>query len=414
MSGPTRKRQGSALNTSLGIADRIDQKIFEAIYSRSLVYNTSWEDPAVDRQALQLKPDDVVLVITSAGCNALDYALMSPRRVHAVDANPRQSALLELKVAGIRALEFEDYFALFGRGQHPHFEAIYRDALRGQLSPFARHYWDRRTGWFSPGNAHDSFYYHGLSGIVARAFRGFLKFKPRLRDGLDALTQARSLDQQREIYESRVAPQLWTRTVDWTLSRQFTMSMLGVPHPQRKEVERQHAGGVGGFVRESVEYVMRELPVWTNYFWTLYLNGSYSRDNCPEYLKRENFEALKAGLVDRIAIHTSTVTDFLRATDDRISKFVLLDHMDWMSTYAPVALREEWEAILQRATPDARLIFRSAHAWPAYLEAIRCDDGRSDRRVIDVLRFHPELASRLQMQDRVHTYAGFHIADVCA
>lgn len=86
----------------LTLLDRIDQKVFDAIYSRSLVYNTCWEDPAVDRQALAIGPEDTVLVITSAGCNALDYALCEPRRVHAVDANPRQTALLELKLAAIR------------------------------------------------------------------------------------------------------------------------------------------------------------------------------------------------------------------------------------------------------------------------------------------------------------------------
>jgi S-adenosylmethionine-diacylglycerol 3-amino-3-carboxypropyl transferase len=81
-------------SSPLSLSDRVDQKVFDVIYSRSLVYNTSWEDPAVDRQALDLKPDDTVLVITSAGCNALDYALTGPQRVHAVDANPRQNALL--------------------------------------------------------------------------------------------------------------------------------------------------------------------------------------------------------------------------------------------------------------------------------------------------------------------------------
>ena len=70
------------------LRDKLDQKIFDAIYSRSLVYNTCWEDPAVDRKALALGPDDTVLVITSAGCNALDYALEAPKRIHAVDANP--------------------------------------------------------------------------------------------------------------------------------------------------------------------------------------------------------------------------------------------------------------------------------------------------------------------------------------
>ena len=53
---------------------------------------------------LELGPDDNVLVITSAGCNALDYALAGPRHVYAVDLNPRQNALLELKKAAIRAL----------------------------------------------------------------------------------------------------------------------------------------------------------------------------------------------------------------------------------------------------------------------------------------------------------------------
>jgi S-adenosylmethionine-diacylglycerol 3-amino-3-carboxypropyl transferase len=76
-----------------------------------LVYNCCWEDPAVDRRALDLRADDTMLVITSAGCNVLDYALTGPARIHAVDANPRQTALLELKLAGIRQLDFDDFFA---------------------------------------------------------------------------------------------------------------------------------------------------------------------------------------------------------------------------------------------------------------------------------------------------------------
>jgi S-adenosylmethionine-diacylglycerol 3-amino-3-carboxypropyl transferase len=46
-----------------------------------------------------LRDQDKLLVITSAGCNFLDYALTGPRRILAVDANPRQNALLELKFA---------------------------------------------------------------------------------------------------------------------------------------------------------------------------------------------------------------------------------------------------------------------------------------------------------------------------
>lgn len=54
------------------LIDRIDQSIFNSLYGRSLVYNTCWENPAVDRQALNLGPDDTVLVISSAGSSSVN------------------------------------------------------------------------------------------------------------------------------------------------------------------------------------------------------------------------------------------------------------------------------------------------------------------------------------------------------
>ena len=397
-----------ALRTPQTLADRFDQQVFNAIYSRALVYNTCWEDPAVDRLALQLGHNDTLLVITSAGCNVLDYALTGPHRIHAVDANPRQNALMELKLAGIRQLAYDDFFKTFGDGHHPEFRDLYHDALRDALSPFAQAFWDKRIDWF--GNPRGSFYYHGLSGIVARSFRAYLKLRPRLADSIGELFDTQTLDDQRHVYDTRVRPLIWTRGVNWALSRQLTMSMLGVPHPQRKEVMNQHRHGVAGFVQESLEYVFRQLPVWTNYFWSVYINGRYTQQCCPEYLKRDNFAALKAGVVDHIQVHTCTVTEFLQDHDEAISKYVLLDHMDWMSSYYPEALAEEWAFILQRATPDARVLFRSAREAPTYLEHLEV--GTRGQRLRDHLVFHDDLAAELQQLDRVHTYAGFHVADL--
>lgn len=390
--------------------DRLDHAIFSAIYGRSLVYNTCWEDPAVDRQALNLTPDDTVMVITSAGCNALDYALTGVRKVHAVDANPRQNALLELKLAGIRHLGHEDFFKLFGEGRHPGFAVLYREHLRDDLSPFARQFWDDHQHWFD--SRHGSFYFHGLAGVVARAFRFYFTRQPTLAKGVSALFEAKDMDSQRRIYAERVRPHMWGGLMNWMLNRQFTMNLLGVPHPQRKEVQAQHPDGIAGFIRESVEYVVNELPMHQNYFWRLYFGGQYTPDCCPEYLKPENFFALKDGLVDRIECHTTLITDFLKSGDTPISKFVLLDHMDWMSCYYPEALREEWEALMKRAAPGARIIFRSAHARPGYLDSITV--GAAGERLRDLLTFHDDVAEHLTEKDRVHTYAGFHIADVRA
>jgi S-adenosylmethionine-diacylglycerol 3-amino-3-carboxypropyl transferase len=396
------------LDVSPTLRDRIDQKVFNAIYTRSLVYNTCWEDPAVDRVALNLQPTDTVLVITSAGCNTLDYALVGPQRVLTVDANPRQTALLELKIAGIRHLDYEDFFAIFGMGTHPNFDAVYQKYLRADLSPFARHFWDERPHWFNESKG--GLYFQGLSGTVARVFRTYLKLNPKLAANVQEILAATSIAEQQHIYDTKIQSMLWGPGMNWALSRQFTMNFLGVPFPQRKQVQAQHSMGIAGFIRESVEYVFRELPVATNYFWSVYINGRYTKECCPEYLKPDNFAALKGGLVNCIEPHTCTVTELLHETSARISKFVLLDHMDWMSSYYPDALAEEWNAILECAAPNTRIIFRSAHASPNYLDGIKLKP--EGPRLRDCLAFKPELAEELQTKDRVHTYAGFHIADL--
>jgi S-adenosylmethionine-diacylglycerol 3-amino-3-carboxypropyl transferase len=395
--------------TTLTLFDHLDQNVFNALYARSLVYNTCWEDPAVDRQALKLGADDNVMVISSAGCNALDYALDAPARIHAVDANPRQNALLELKIAAIRRLEYEDFFAIFGAGYHPRFAELYRTCLRNELSEFARAWWDKHGIWFT--SPLGSFYYHGLAGLVARGFRAYFRMRPKLAADVQDLLAAGDLETQRRIYDERIAPTLWTPAMKWVIGRQLTMSLLGVPHPQRRLVQAQHPDGVAGFIREAIEYVFRQLSVADNYFWRVYVNGRYTPACCPEYLKPDNFQALKSGLVDRIRTHTCTVTEFLHDTSKPISRFVLLDHMDWMSSYHPAALVEEWNAILGRARSGARILLRSAHADPAFLNWVRV--GNQRQRLDEVLTFDHALAARLHADDRVHTYAGFKIADVC-
>jgi S-adenosylmethionine-diacylglycerol 3-amino-3-carboxypropyl transferase len=129
-------------------------------------------------------------------------------------------------------------------------------------------------------------------------------------------------------------------------------------------------------------------------------------------LKLAQFALLKSEFAARIVPLTCTVTEFLHGCEEDISRFVLLDHMDWMSSYYPEALAEEWAAILARATRDARIIFRSAHARPRYLDQITL--GAAKHRLRDLLRFDEVSARELSRADRVHTYAGFHIAALAA
>src|SRR5207248_9826003 len=141
--------------------EKLDTRIFRAVHRRNLIYNTCWEDPALDRVALELTQRDRLVVITSAGCNALDYLLAGCGEVNAVDVNPIQNALLELKRAAILGLDYGSFFELFGHGSSPRARQMYADALRRQLSPRARAYWDRNVHFFSGKGWRHSFYYRG-------------------------------------------------------------------------------------------------------------------------------------------------------------------------------------------------------------------------------------------------------------
>ncbi len=392
----------------LNLPERLEQAWFGFLYSRNLVYNTAWEDPAVDRQAMKLQPGDRVLVITSGGCNALDYALEAPQQVVAVDANPCQTALFELKLAAIRSLPFEDMFALFGRGRHAGFEALYRTQLRERLSPPSRAFWDRRTGWFAPSGP--GLYGRGLTGLVMRIAAWRMRNDPSLGAAVRGLFEQPDLEAQRRHYDSVVRPRFWKPWVLRFLRTPLFMSLIGVPMPQRQMLVAQHGGDVSGAIQAMIDELFRTVPAASNYFWAVYVFGEYAAGRCPRYLTPEGFAALQGGLVERIEVHTCTVTDYLQRPGPALTHAVLLDHMDWMSSYYPEDLAAEWQALHRRMAPGGRILFRSAHLEPPFIDTLRV--GPQALPLKQWLRFEPEQARQLSRADRVHTYPSFHIAHV--
>ena len=374
---------------------------FDLVYKNHLIYNQCWEDPAVDRQALRLGPSDRVLVITSAGCNALDYALLGAK-VLAVDANPRQNHLLELKIAGIRSLDHDSFFTLFGLGGGRGTEALYR-TMRPELSVAAQAFWDREIRLFDPERIGGrSFYYGGTAGLVAFVVKAYIDHVAKARASVDRILLASSVEEQVERYRRELREPLLRKGLLEILGSRGVLSLLGVPGPQRRMVH-ERSGGFVGFMRDCLDHVMSVALLRDNYFWSVYATGRYSRESCPEYLKLENFSKLKAGLVENIRTVTGTVTECLRLEKEPVTAFVLLDHMDWL-VGDPKVLEEEWIQILATAGPGARAIFRSGGPDASFLPPF----------VSERLRFDTARAAALHLQDRVGTYSSFHIAQLHA
>ena len=119
-------------------------------FNNEYIYAFTWEDPRIDHRLLNIRSEDVILCVTSAGDNVLDYLYQAgPRRIHAVDLNPNQNHLLELKIAAFQSLPYAQVWKMFGEGRFPAF----REALITKLSPHmssqACQYWLKNTGIFS-------------------------------------------------------------------------------------------------------------------------------------------------------------------------------------------------------------------------------------------------------------------------
>ncbi len=395
------------------VVERLSKTWFNLVHGRNIVYNQCWEDPRLDRVALELTPEDRVLVITSAGCNALDYALAGAGHVHAVDMNSKQNHLLDLKLVGLKHLDYATFWKLFGKGCLPEWNDVYLSQLRPHLSADARRYWDRKASLFKTGRR-KSFYFRCTSGTFAWFVNYYVDRIAKMRDAVNALLAAENVEQQKSLFDQYdLAKKLWKPMIKFAMRRDVTLSLLGVPRAQRKQIDEGYPGGILQFVVDRVEAVFTKIPLKDNYAWRVYLTGEYSPDACPEYLKRENFDRLKAGVVNQVSTHTNTVQGFLEQSDKPITRFVLLDHMDWLSRApAKKILTAEWQSIVDKASPNARILWRSAGLDGTFINPIEVVVNGQKKKLEQLLTYNHELAKELHAKDRVHTYGSFCIADL--
>ncbi len=177
--------------------------------------------------------------------------------------------------------------------------------------------------------------------------------------------------------------------------------MLGVPRPQIKLILNGHPGGLTGYVKDKLKHVFTEVPIWENYFWHVYFFGCYTKKCCPNYLKEKYFSILKKS-VNKIDVHTDTVSGLLQKKPGTYTHFILLDHQDWMAYHNPEDLKEEWRLILKNSKKGTKIIMRSAAFDINFIP----DFAKS------ALKFHPEITEKLHLKDRVGTYGSFHFGEV--
>ncbi len=383
----------------------LSERLFTAWFG-GFFYNQIWEDPRVDRAALQLGPQSRMLTISSAGCNLLNYQLDSPAQITAVDLNPCHIFLTRLKLAAARYLPtYEDFFQFFGCGDREENLQRYQQYLRPQLDPETIAFWESnswprswligpRIKYFARG-----YYDYARLGYFLRFVHGLVRLANR-----DAAAVLRAADpaEQTRLYDDHVAP-FFDYWVTKAVGRvPFLLHGLGIPPRQYQALYEETGGQIFNLYRQRVRKLACDYPVADNYFAWQAFSRRYDREKrqaVPDYLKAENYERVKAGAA-RVQTHVTTLHEFLAEQPaGSLDRFVFLDSQDWMK---PEQIASLWAEVARVGAPGTRVIFRTASS-ESPVETSLPADLRS--RFV----YEADRSRDLFAQDRAAIYGGFHL-----
>ena len=373
-------------------------------FKNEYIYAFTWEDSRVDHRLLKLDSDDVVLAITSAGDNILSYALSSPARIHAVDLNPNQNHLLELKVASYSALPYVDFWKVFGVGKHPQFRELLISRLSPHLSSRAFQFWLNHTHVFTSGSS-KGLYETGGSRHCIRIFRLLTTFLG-LRSEVKALLQAKTLNEQQEVWGKKLRPIIMSRLLSHLVVSQekFLWAALGVPQRQLAMLEADHVASESGTSPSPLEHSEKELrsskgaAIWEymvqtldpvvqtsligedNPYYLVCLQGHYSQRCHPDYLKPKSHQKLsRSGAFDGLRIHTDEIDEVvMRLTPGTLTVAVVMDSMDWFDPGAEAA-GIQIEKLNRALKLGGRVLLRSTALTPWYISTFESLGFQSKR-----------------------------------
>jgi S-adenosylmethionine-diacylglycerol 3-amino-3-carboxypropyl transferase len=358
-------------------------------FGSRLLYSQCWEDLACARAALRIQPGDHVLAIAAAGDNVLGMLIDDPARIVAVDLNPAQVAMTELKGAAVRQLNTADLHAFLGLRSTADRWAGYQQ-LRPDLSEASQRFWD----------GHRRLIDNGILG--AGRFERYVRLFRRIvlpvvpgRRAVRAILDAGDIEAQRHVYARQWDTALWR----FLFRIFFSRSLLAAFGRHRSFFAHAPAGDIGAHFLDRVRIGLTSTPLDHNPYLTYLLTGTYRSPHAiPDYLRTE-CQPIIAARVDRISMVTASLTDALRDIPDRsIDAFYLSDVFELFGSDAYETTLSE---IARVGRPGARLCY-----WNNLVPRHR------PARLAGVIATHAIEAAELHRLDRAFLYSRLIIESV--
>ncbi|MCA1404525.1 DUF3419 family protein [Ensifer sp. IC3342] len=380
----------------------LSERLFGLLFS-GLVYPQIWEDPIVDMAAMQIRPAHRIVTIGSGGCNMLTYLSAGPAHIDVVDLNPHHIALNRLKLAAFRHLpNHKDVVRFLAEAGTRSNVQAFDLFLAPKLDAATRAYWNgraldgrRRIGVFGR-----NIYRTGLLGRFIAASHLLARLH-----GINPgeFVQARSMREQRQFFDDKLAPLFDRPVIRWITSRKSSLFGLGIPPQQFDELASLSAEkSLAAVLRHRLEKLTCHFPLRENYFAWQAFARRYPlphEGELPAYLQVENHEAIRMH-ADRVEVHHASFTELLaRKAASSVDRYVLLDAQDWMTDRQ---LNDLWTEITRTADSGAVVIFRTA-AEASILP------GRVSAALLDQWHYDVETSVKLGAEDRSAIYGGFHV-----
>lgn len=314
---------------------------------QSILFSACNEDTRSELQAFGTLEGKHAFCVTSGGGRVLSLLLSGPAKITAVDLNPAQNALLELKMAAMRRLDHGGFLEFLGVRESRRRTAVY-EGLRPFLSEPAKAFFDRH--WASIENG---VLYQGKLEKYLQLVANLLRLARPL--GLGTLVSCETLEEQRRFLERLETP-FW-RFAATTVCRRSVLSRLsGDPGffrylPAELELHEVLYDRIHDYMRHSL---VRDNPVLQ-----LALHGRYVWEAAlPPYLNASTYDPARAALQrTHIDVVTGTVHEVLserRALG--FDAFSLSDISSYMDSERHHSLFEE---VLAAARPGATICSRA-------------------------------------------------------
>jgi S-adenosylmethionine-diacylglycerol 3-amino-3-carboxypropyl transferase len=369
---------------------------------KGLVYAQIWEDPVVDMEALAITPDCHIVTIASGGCNALSYLTANPAAVTAVDLNTAHVAFNSLKHAAVRHLpDYASFHRFFAQADAKENLRAYKVHIRPFLDETTRNYWEgrdiigrRRIGGFAK-----NIYKRGLLGnFIGTAHLLAKLYRVDLKDMLDA----KNVEEQRAIFETKLAPIFDKKFVRWLIDQPASLFGLGIPPAQYDALAADDPDGIGAVLRGRLEKLACDFDVKDNYFAQQAFGRGYAQGagaSLPPYLQEANYADLVARIGRVEILHANFTTHLSECPPKSRDRYLLLDAQDWMTD---AQLTDLWTQITRTARPGARVVFRTAAA-PTLLP------GRVPQAILDQWDYRAAESLDYTQRDRSSIYGGVHL-----